>query len=63
MQIVRVALDVPLRRLFDYRVPEGRAACRPADIGYRVRVPFGQRQKIGIIVELPGDSELSLSTS
>ena len=60
LQIVRVALDVPLRRFFDYLVPEGECLS-PADIGHRVRVPFGQRQKIGIIVELPGASDFPLS--
>jgi primosomal protein N' (replication factor Y) len=51
-QIARVALDVPLRRLFDYRVADGENLSM-ADIGYRVRVPFGQQHKIGILVELP----------
>ena len=52
MQIARVALDVPLRRFFDYQVPEGEQLS-VADIGCRVRVPFGLRQKIGILVGIP----------
>ena len=59
-QIVRVALDVPLRRLFDYRVGEGERLSAD-DIGYRVRVPFGQQRKIGIIVELPLASDFPLA--
>lgn len=52
MTIVRVALDVPLHRCFDYLAPEA----TPADIGCRVRVPFGRRSVIGVIVGLPDDS-------
>lgn len=49
--ILRLALPSPLRRLFDYRAPAGvpRAALQP---GVRLRVPFGNRQVIGILVEL-----------
>ena len=46
MPIVRVALDVPLHRLFDYQLAD---AC-PADVGRRVRVPFGRGEKIGVVV-------------
>jgi primosomal protein N' (replication factor Y) (superfamily II helicase) len=46
--ISRVALDVPLSRLFDYRVPEGTAAPAP---GTRVRVPFGRQRLIGVVIE------------
>jgi primosomal protein N' (replication factor Y) (superfamily II helicase) len=52
LTIVRVALDVPLHRCFDYLAPDASAD----DIGCRVRVPFGRRSVIGIIVELPDDS-------
>ena len=48
--VVRVALPVPLRRAFDYLVPAG--ITMPA-IGARVRVPFGPRTLIGIVVEGP----------
>jgi primosomal protein N' (replication factor Y) len=52
LTIVRVALDVPLHRCFDYLAPDASAD----DIGCRVRVPFGRRSVVGVIVELPGDS-------
>ena len=52
MQIVRVALDVPLHRFFDYLAPAGEVLT-VADIGVRVRVPFGRQAKIGVVVELP----------
>ncbi|TCS69447.1 replication restart DNA helicase PriA [Sulfuritortus calidifontis] len=54
MSIVRVALDVPLPKLFDY-LAEGAGR---ADIGRRVIVPFGQRRQVGLIVELAQASEV-----
>jgi primosomal protein N' (replication factor Y) len=56
--ILQVALDAPLRRVFDYRppaAPEGQenAAPRP---GVRVDVPFGRRRLIGILVAVIEDS-------
>jgi primosomal protein N' (replication factor Y) len=44
---VRVALDVPLPKLFDYAVPEG----LEARIGDRVVVPFGTRQRLGVVID------------
>lgn len=57
MQIVRVALDVPLHRFFDYLAPEDETLT-PADVGLRVRVLW-QRSRIGIVVELPEASGFS----
>ncbi len=54
--IVRVALDTPLRRLFDY-LP-ARDAAFPAQPGVRVRVPFGRQQLIGVVHSLADDSPL-----
>ncbi|MDR1935394.1 MAG: primosomal protein N', partial [Candidatus Accumulibacter sp.] len=56
--IARVALGVPLPRLFDYRTPPGEALTAE-DIGRRVRVGFGTRSRIGVIVALAGASELA----
>ncbi|MEF8729121.1 MAG: primosomal protein N' [Accumulibacter sp.] len=56
--LVRVALDLPLRRLFDYRCPDD-PPLTLADVGYRVRVPLGQRQRIGIIVAVGVDSDVN----
>ncbi|MFC5579082.1 primosomal protein N' [Lysobacter niabensis] len=44
----QVALPVPLPRLFDYRPATGDAATA-ADIGRRVRVPFGPRELVGVV--------------
>ncbi|MDP3417219.1 hypothetical protein, partial [Falsiroseomonas sp.] len=45
---LRVALPVPLPRLFDY-APPARAAIDPGWIGCRVRVPFGRSTAIGVV--------------
>ena len=45
--ICHVAIDTPLRRLFDYRLPGSPEGAPP---GVRVRVPFGRRQVTGIVV-------------
>ena len=58
MQIARVALDVPLHRFFDYLVPDGEILST-LDIGLRVRVPFGRKSRIGIVVGLPEASDFS----
>ncbi|MDR3298772.1 MAG: primosomal protein N' [Candidatus Accumulibacter sp.] len=57
VSIVRVALGVPLRRLFDYRAPLDETLT-PEDIGRRVRVGFGTRSLIGVIVALADASEI-----
>ncbi len=46
--MVEVALPVPVHALFDYRVPLALAA--DAEPGRRVRVPFGTRRLVGVIV-------------
>ncbi|MGH8077006.1 MAG: hypothetical protein ACREPE_06740, partial [Lysobacter sp.] len=45
--IWRVALPLPLPRLFDYLPVAGHAT--GGDIGRRVRVPFGSRELIGVV--------------
>ncbi|OGA23148.1 MAG: primosomal protein N' [Betaproteobacteria bacterium RIFCSPLOWO2_02_FULL_67_26] len=47
MTIIRVALDVPVDTLFDYRAPDATAT----DIGRRVVVPFGRKIAVGVILE------------
>src|SRR6185503_1968622 len=53
--VFRVALDTPLRRLFDYLPPAEQTAIAP---GMRVRVPFGRQRLIGIVIETASSSEL-----
>ena len=52
MPVLRVALDLPLHRLFDYLA----ASASPADVGCRVCVPFGKGERIGVIAEVADDS-------
>jgi primosomal protein N' (replication factor Y) len=52
---VRVALPVPVDRLFDYEVPEDLA--REAEVGRRVRAPFSGRRLTGVIVALGGGED------
>ena len=54
--IFRVALDTPVRRLFDYLAPL-QATAQPAP-GVRVRVPFGRQRRVGVITEVAQDSEV-----
>ena len=49
VSVLRVALPVPLPRLFDYLPPPGMAAEAVA-VGQRVRVPFGPREACGLAV-------------
>jgi len=55
--ILRVALDVPLPKLFDYRADDATRA----DVGRLVRVPFGRRHSVGLIVEVAAGSEVPAS--
>ena len=48
MSILRVAIDIPLPRLFDYLSDDA----LPEDVGRCVRVPFGSGEKIGVITAL-----------
>ncbi len=52
--VIQVALDAPLDRLFDYLAPGALAA----DVGRRVRVPFGKREQVGVIVGLTDSSTI-----
>ena len=49
----------PLRRLFDYLPPHG-ATAGSLQPGMRLRVPFGRREVIGVLVELSDQSEVPL---
>lgn len=55
-EIIRVALDTPLRRTFDYLHD---ADSQAGMAGQRVRVPFGRREKIGFIVSIESQSEIN----
>jgi primosomal protein N' (replication factor Y) (superfamily II helicase) len=50
--VCQIAIETPLRRLFDYHLAEG------AVPGSRVRVPFGRQHVVGIVVAQAADSEV-----
>lgn len=56
--ILTVAIPTPLRRLFDYLPPENQEL-EGNDIvpGVRVKVPFGNRSVIGLVLEMRDSSE------
>ncbi|MBT5100342.1 MAG: primosomal protein N' [Planctomycetes bacterium] len=49
-RFARVALNTPVRREFSYCVPEAFESELPLDAGCRVRVPFGSREVVGVVV-------------
>ncbi len=59
--ILQVALDAPLRRVFDYRLPEPRDAAPPPRPGVRIEVPFGRQRLIGILIAVASASEVPQS--
>ncbi len=56
--VLKVAINVPLSRLFDYLPPADGHYPAP---GARVRVPFGKQKPVGVVVALASDSELPRS--
>ncbi|HVK50225.1 MAG TPA: primosomal protein N' [Pseudoxanthomonas sp.] len=62
--VLRIALPVPLPRLFDYLPPADSSRRAPGvqDIGRRVRVPFGSRELVGWVADVAAstDGELEL---
>jgi primosomal protein N' (replication factor Y) len=53
-RLLRVAINAPLSRLFDYLPPDhGKAAP-----GCRVQVPFGRQKTIGLVMELATHSDI-----
>jgi len=49
VNVVDVALPIPLRQCFRYLVPAGMEVLQP---GVRVRVPFGHQEHIGVVAKL-----------
>ncbi len=52
--ILKVAINAPLSRLFDYLPPDGRLP----EPGCRVLVPFGRRKIAGVVLEVGAGSDL-----
>ena len=61
--IIRVAVHSPLRRLFDYLVPQDsqqKDGDGRADVGCRVAVTFGRQEVIGLIVAKTNSSDIDI---
>lgn len=54
MLIAHIALPVPLYQLYDYRLTQ------PAEVGMRVKVPFGKRDAIGVIVSIDQQTDVPI---
>jgi len=62
--ILQIALNTPLRRVFDYLPPAGLGdTTAPARLepGVRVRVPFGRRHLVGILIGTSASSAVALA--
>ncbi|WP_188115119.1 primosomal protein N' [Salinicola endophyticus] len=59
-RVLRVAVPTPLRRLFDYR-PAGAPPAGGWRAGIRVKVPFGRRELVGIVIACAAESDLPLA--
>lgn len=57
MQLLRVALPTPLRRLFDYLPPQD-VDCSQLVPGARVQVPFQSRTLTGMLIEVVHESSI-----
>ncbi len=58
VRILQVALDTPLRRTFDYAQPADEPSPMP---GARVRVPFGRRKLIGVLIAASDRTQIPAS--
>ena len=58
--IFKVAISIPVYRLFDYLAPED-AVLDSIKPGVRVEVPFGKGKKIGYLLEIATHSEFELA--
>lgn len=54
MLIAHIALPVPLYQLYDYRLTQ------PAEVGMRVKVPFGKRDAIGVIFSIDQQTDVPI---
>jgi len=57
-EVLRIALPVPLMQVFDYLPPAG-TAVGAFGRGSRVLVPFGRSQRVGVVIDVAGQSELA----
>ena len=60
MILLRLAIPTPLRQLFDYLPPEG-FDCSCLQPGTRVRVPFGRREVVGVLLAVVSTTTVPLA--
>ena len=59
--ILKIALDVPLDRLFDYLSGDQYVQIgQRVQVGQRVLVPFGRRNQIGIVMDTASTSDVAI---
>lgn len=56
--VLQVALQTPLRKTFDY-LPPVDTTIDQLKIGARIKVPFGRRESIGILIKISNDSAIA----
>ncbi len=59
--ILQVAVPVPLPQLFDYLPPLDHPDCNAFQPGQRIKVPFGRRELVGILVQVQTESSYELN--
>src|SRR5689334_20288935 len=54
---LRLALPTPLKRYFDYIAPQP-IDCKGLKMGMRVKVPFGSRTLVGILIDVVTETDV-----
>lgn len=60
MKILRIAVPVPLRQVFDY-LPPSQTDLSSLKAGMRVRIPFQHRELVGVFLGFSPESDINLS--
>ncbi len=63
LPVLSVALPVPVRQTFDYLPPEAATGSETVILrpGVRIRVPFGNREMIGVLLSVNATSEMPVN--
>lgn len=60
-RIVEAVISTPLRRSFDYLIPDNQSDSDSPSPGCRLLVPFGKSKRIAMVIGIKSDSELPLN--
>ncbi|MFC3122171.1 primosomal protein N' [Agaribacter flavus] len=58
MKVVQVAIPIPLRKQFNYQVPEELPNILSLKVGMRVLVPFSNKKLVGIVCDLDASTDV-----